>query len=113
MNPPHVACTSYPPDSPDEFWPFPDAWRTEAVLGLAFGIRADEAFDRMPILADALEEAGCDELLVLNHCRLGEHHRPDCWILDQLDSVDDLPEYDEPSELLTVEVTSFQKIERI
>src|SRR5262249_17229408 len=35
------------------------AWRTTSVLGLADAVNADRAFDRLPILADALEEAGC------------------------------------------------------
>ncbi len=39
---------------------FPTRWRTETVRLLADGIDADQAFDRLPILADALEEAGCD-----------------------------------------------------
>ncbi len=79
---PHETCTSFPPDSLYDLHPFPDEWRTEAVLGLAFGIRADEAFDRMPILADALEEAGCDDRLLLDHCRYCERHTPDCWALE-------------------------------
>lgn len=35
-------------------------WRTQTVIGLARGIYADRAGDRLPILADALEDAGCD-----------------------------------------------------
>src|SRR5437870_1659912 len=77
-------CTPFPPDTPDDFHPFPDEWRTEVVLGLALGIRAEDAFDRMPILADALEEAGCDDLLLLNHCRYGEQHTPECWALESV-----------------------------
>lgn len=77
------ACTPYPPSGPDGTpLSFPSEWRTEAVLGLAFGIRADGAFDRMPILADALEEAGCANLLILNHCRHCERHTPECWVIE-------------------------------
>lgn len=62
---------------------FPQSWRTETVLGLAAAIDLEQAWDRMPILADALEDAGCDELTVLNHCRdLGVPHRRGCWVLD-------------------------------
>jgi hypothetical protein len=41
--------------------PVPAAWRTETVLALARGIVAADASDRMLVLADALEEAGCDD----------------------------------------------------
>jgi hypothetical protein len=44
-------------------------WRSETVVALATGIHFDNAFDRVPILADALEEAGCDDEDVLTHCR--------------------------------------------
>ena len=68
---------------------FEPAWRTSTVLGLAKAILADRAFDRMPILADALLDADCDEEAVLRHCRGTEAHAPDgpahgrgCWVLD-------------------------------
>ncbi len=57
-------------------------WRTETVLALAEGIEADRAFDRMPILADALEEAGCDERPMLDHLRGPGPHARGCWVLD-------------------------------
>jgi hypothetical protein len=57
-------------------------WFTSTVATLASGIYADRAFDRMPILADALEEAGCDSREVLDHCRgVGPHVRG-CWVVD-------------------------------
>lgn len=49
---------------------------------LARGIDADQAFDRMPILADALEEAGLTDLEFLDHCRQGGPHLRGCWALD-------------------------------
>src|SRR5207249_1467419 len=45
------------------------AWRTSTVLALARGICDEKGFDRMPILADALMDAGCDNDEVLDHCR--------------------------------------------
>ena len=45
------------------------SWLTSTVLSLANGIYSEKAFDRMPILADALQDAGCDNEYVLNHCR--------------------------------------------
>ncbi len=44
-------------------------WRSSTVIGLADAIHKESAFDRLPILADALEEAGCDDPHVLNMCR--------------------------------------------
>lgn len=38
----------------------------------------------MPLLADALEEAGCDDLEVLIHCREPKPHYRGCWLLDAL-----------------------------
>jgi hypothetical protein len=44
-------------------------WLSPTVTGLAEAIYRDRAFDRMPILADALEDAGCDQGDILGHCR--------------------------------------------
>ncbi|WP_197909735.1 hypothetical protein [Gemmata massiliana] len=63
--------------------PFAPAWRTSDVLALARGINTDLAFDRMPILADALQEAGCDNDDVLSHLRdPSATHVRGCWALD-------------------------------
>lgn len=68
---------------------FNPKWRTETVVLLARGIEADRAFDRMPILADALLDADCDDEAILRHCRGTEphtkeppHHAVGCWVLD-------------------------------
>ncbi|WP_238602666.1 hypothetical protein [Fimbriiglobus ruber] len=60
------------------------AWQTPTVLSLAQGIYTDRAFDRLPILADALEEASCDNPDLLNHCRSETVHTRGCWALDLL-----------------------------
>ena len=59
------------------------AWRTSDVMLLATGIYAEGAFDRMPILADALQDAGCDSDDILTHLR-DPHatHVRGCWALD-------------------------------
>jgi hypothetical protein len=59
-------------------------WRTSDVLGLARAIYAGRGFDRLPILADALEEAGCDDADVLFHCRRHREHARGCWVIDLL-----------------------------
>jgi hypothetical protein len=57
-------------------------WQTESVVALATVIYAEWAFDRMPILADALEEAGCDHADFLAHCRGPGPHVRGCWVVD-------------------------------
>jgi hypothetical protein len=54
------------------------------VVRLAEGIYQDGAFDRMPILGDALEEAGCAVPELLAHCREPAKHVRGCWLLDAL-----------------------------
>jgi hypothetical protein len=38
----------------------------------------------MPILADALQDAGCDNVNVLDHCREEREHVRGCWVIDML-----------------------------
>ena len=59
-------------------------WNSETAVALARGIEAERAFDRMPILADALEEAGCDSQQVLQHCRNETVHVRGCWVVDSV-----------------------------
>lgn len=59
-------------------------WLTSTVVALAEGIYADRAFDRMPILADALQDAGCDNADILDHCQLPGEHVRGCWVIDAL-----------------------------
>jgi hypothetical protein len=51
---------------------------------LARAIYEENAFDRLPILADALEDAGCINPEVLIHCRGGGEHVRGCWVVDYL-----------------------------
>jgi hypothetical protein len=74
-------CTSLVPESVPECDP---TWKTETVLALARGIHQEQAYDRLPILADALEEAGCQYLEVLEHCRREVDHHRSCWVIDWL-----------------------------
>jgi hypothetical protein len=60
------------------------AWLTSTVTTLAEGVYADRAFDRLPILADALQDAGCDNADTLNHCRGNGVHVRGCWVVDLL-----------------------------
>jgi hypothetical protein len=60
------------------------SWFTSDVLALAQGIYQERAFDRMPILADALQDAGCENPEILNHCRQSGEHVRGCWVVDLL-----------------------------
>jgi cell wall assembly regulator SMI1/predicted DNA-binding WGR domain protein len=68
----------FPPPS------FDSACRTPDVISLAESIYENKAFDRMPILGDALEEAGCDDPAILSHCRGAGPHVRGCWVLDSV-----------------------------
>ena len=60
------------------------AWNDGTVRKLAQVISDDRAFDRLPILADALEDAGCTDTDILGHCRNGGEHVRGCWVVDAL-----------------------------
>ena len=49
---------------------------------IARGIVDDRAWDRLPILSDALQEAGCDREDILTHCLNNGPHSRGCWVVD-------------------------------
>ena len=55
-----------------------------AVPRLASALYEDRAFDRLSLLADALEDAGCADAALLGHCRGGGEHVRGCWVIDLL-----------------------------
>jgi len=60
------------------------SWLTPTVVRLAEHIYRERVFDQMPILADALEDAECDNQDLLNHCRGEGPHVRGCWVVDLL-----------------------------
>jgi hypothetical protein len=60
------------------------AWFTPTVLTLAHVIQAERAFDLLPALGDALQDAGCDRAEVLDHCYAPGTHAAGCWLVDRL-----------------------------
>jgi len=61
---------------------FDPAWRTETVVGLATGIDEVGAYERLPVLADALQEVGGEYEQVLTHARGPGPHVRGCWLVD-------------------------------
>jgi hypothetical protein len=57
-------------------------WNTSAVKQLARTMYESRDFAAMPVLADALQEAGCDNADVLGHCRGDGPHVRGCWVVD-------------------------------
>lgn len=60
------------------------AWNDGTVVKMAQGIYDDGAFDRLPVLADALEDAGCHNTDIHDHCRRPGQHVRGCWVVDLL-----------------------------
>ena len=74
-----------PPPPPAPLAPGLDPrWRTADAVALARGIAEDRAFDRLPLLADALMDAGCDDEAVLAHCRAAAGVGDRSWVVDLL-----------------------------
>ena len=61
---------------------FSAAWRTGTALSLAHQMYESRDFSAMPILADALQDVGCDNDDVLTHCRSDGPHVRGCWVVD-------------------------------
>ncbi len=61
---------------------FDPRWRSSNSVEIARTIYEDRAFDRMPILADALMDAGCEEPRIIEHCNGPGPHVRGCWVVD-------------------------------
>jgi hypothetical protein len=57
-------------------------WRTDTAIALARTMYESRDFSAMPILADALQDGGCDSAEVLDHCRGPGPHVRGCWVVD-------------------------------
>jgi hypothetical protein len=62
--------------------PLPGEWRTPTAVALAGQMYGSRDFSAMPILADALQDAGCDSEDILDHCRGPGPHVRGCWVVD-------------------------------
>ncbi|VTR93500.1 Uncharacterized protein OS=Sorangium cellulosum (strain So ce56) GN=sce5710 PE=4 SV=1 [Gemmata massiliana] len=69
------------PFSPVVFSP---NWHTDTAVTLASQMYESRDFSAMPILADALQDAGCNDDRILDHCRGPGPHVRGCWVVDLL-----------------------------
>jgi hypothetical protein len=69
---------------PNPFRPtaFSPGWRTDTAVALAKQMYESRDFGAMPILADALQDAGCEDAAILGHCRGAGPHVRGCWVVD-------------------------------
>ncbi|OWK40939.1 hypothetical protein FRUB_04831 [Fimbriiglobus ruber] len=63
---------------------FSPSWLSSTTAALARQMYDSRDFSTMPILADALQDAGCDNADVLSHCRGGGPHVRGCWVVDRV-----------------------------
>jgi hypothetical protein len=57
-------------------------WRGGLLVSMAQRMYDSRDFSDMPVLADALEEAGCQDQDILGHCRSCGEHARGCWVVD-------------------------------
>jgi hypothetical protein len=68
-----------------EYEPLPEfdrSWRTDTARALAGQMYESREFGVMPVLADALQDAGCGDERILGHCRGHGPHVRGCWVVD-------------------------------
>jgi hypothetical protein len=71
-----------PEVAPNRSVRFSPEWRTSTAVALARQMYDSRDFSAMPILADALQDAGCDSADILDHCRGPGPHVRGCWVVD-------------------------------
>jgi hypothetical protein len=76
-----VAGNPFRPVSSDPSWM---EWQGGTIVRIARAIYSERRFGDLPILADALEDAGCTDADFLSHCRSRTPHCRGCWVVDSL-----------------------------
>jgi hypothetical protein len=79
-----VRCVFGNPFRPSTLHPSVLSWNEGTVVRLAQAVYQDRRFEDLPVLADALEEAGCTDPEILAHCRGGGDHGRGCWVVDTI-----------------------------
>ena len=82
----YLFANSYRELFPNPFVPlaWKPEWFTSTVRDVAAHVYDARDFAAMPILADALQDAGCDDEQVLSHCRATKPHARGCWVVDAI-----------------------------
>ena len=62
--------------------PLNPSWLTPTAVSLAWQMYDSQGFSAMPVLGDALQDAGCDSADILDHCRGPGPHVRGCWVVD-------------------------------
>ncbi|HEY7428982.1 MAG TPA: hypothetical protein VH682_32425 [Gemmataceae bacterium] len=74
-----IFCNPFRPITLDSSWL---TWHDGLLVSMARQMYDSRDFSDMPILADALEESGCQDQDILGHCRSGGEHVRGCWVVD-------------------------------
>jgi hypothetical protein len=77
----HIVGNPFRPVVVDPAWL---RWNDGTVVKMARAIYDEDRFDDLPFLADALQDAGCDNEEILTHCRTPMEHPKGCWVVDAL-----------------------------
>ena len=78
---PHLLRDIFGPDPSRSLPRIKDEWKTSDVVAMARGMYETNDFTAMPILADALQDAGCENEDILNHCRGDGPHVRGNWVV--------------------------------
>ena len=79
-----LRCTFGTPWHPITVAPDVLAWQSGTVVRMAEVIYNERRWDSMPLLGDALEDAGCGDQAVLDHCRGSGPHARGCFVVDAI-----------------------------
>ena len=79
-----LRCIVGNPFTPTRLDPARLVWNSGTVVKIAQAIYEERRFADIPVLADALEEVGCDNTEILDHCRGPGPHVRGCWVVDLL-----------------------------
>ncbi len=79
-----IRCIFGNPVNPSPLEPRWLQWNDATIPKIAASIYDERRFEDMPILADALQDAGCHDTDILDHCRSDGPHARGCWVLDLL-----------------------------
>jgi hypothetical protein len=67
-------------NKPPTFDPTWLKWSNRTITHIVQSIIKSKQWDELPVLADALQEAGCSDPFILNHLREGRKHARSCWV---------------------------------